>query len=287
MVESIAVVQMRVDPGGKLVNLERSVAFIRQAAAQGARLVILPELCCTEYMALLREPWLAAFAAESLETGPSVAAWTRVCREQGVHVVAGLVEQGPGGLYNSAAVVGPGGLVGVYRKAHLFDGEKELFLPGDTGFPVFDLPIGRVGVLICYDLRFVEAARILGLQGAEILAVPTTWTDLHKPAPWDDRGWCMADYMALAHAYTNRFYVACANRVGGEGDVRYLGCSLVVDPGGKVLGGPAGPDKEAVLTAPVPIAAARSKGLGGNDLWEDRRTDLYADLLGYLPPVSK
>lgn len=281
---SVAVVQMRPEPGQWAANRDRTVQLVRLAADAGASLVVLPEMCCTEYVELLRDPDRLAAAAEPLDGGPSVAAWMAACRETGVHLVAGLVEQAPEGLYNSAAVVGPDGLVGVYRKAHLFEPEKDRFLPGNTGFPVFDLPCGRVGTLICYDLRFVEAARILGLLGAEIVAVPTTWTDLHKPEPWDERGWCQANYLAVAHAYTNRYYVACADRIGTEAGIRYLGCSAVVSPQGRMLRGPVPPEQEGVWVAPANPAAARQKRLGQSSLWDDRRTDLYDPLLGYHQP---
>lgn len=281
---TVAVVQLRPEPADPAGNRTRSVEWIDRAADAGADIVILPELCCTGYADLLRDPGRVRDVAEAIPGGPSVEAWTRACERCGIHVVAGLVERTPRGLYNSAVVVGPAGVVGVYRKAHLFDAEKEVFLPGDTGFPVFDLPSVRLGILICYDLRFVEAPRILALQGAELLAVPATWTDRNKTEPWDARGWCMYDYLALAHAYANRMFVAAADRVGVEAGVRYLGASVVVDPGGRVLAGPAPTDQEMMLVVPVTPAAARDKGLGRNDLWADRRTDLYHSRLGYLRP---
>lgn len=282
----LAVVQTESKPFAKAENLTRSLEWIRQAAEAGAQFVILPELCCTEYMGLVQNPDRLRAVAEP-PNGPSISSWAEACRQFGIHVAAGFVEEAPEGLYNSAAVIGPAGLVGVYRKTHLFDSEKELFVPGNRGYPVFDLPFGRVGVLVCYDLRFVEAARILALEGADVLAVPTTWTDLHKPDPWNEQGWCMANYLAVGHAYTNRCYVACANRIGTEKGVRYLGCSLVVDPYGKVIAGVAPPDKEGIWIAPFDRAIAQSKELGPkSNLWADRRTDLYPERLGLRAVVT-
>lgn len=280
--QRIAVVQYAPDPAGVDRNLERSLDLIAQAASQGADLVILPELALTRY--LLDDPVAAAAAAEPVDGGPGLRAWSQAAARHRLHLVAGFAERGPGGrLYNSAAVIGPDGVLGVYRKLHLFDWERHIFQPGDTGLPVFDLPWGRIGVQICYDLRFAEAARLLALKGIDLLCVPTTWTDLYKPQPFDDRGWCMANYLAQAHAYVNRIYVACANRTGREGRVGYLGASLILSPQGRALAGPAPRDGEALLVADIDPATARDKSLGPEgDLWGDRRADVYrlSDLSG-------
>jgi len=130
----------------------------------------------------------------------------------------------------------------------------------------------------------VEAARLLALAGIQVLCVPTTWTDLYKPQPFDERGWSMANYLAQAHAYINRIYVACANRTGREGDVGYLGGSLILSPQGRVLAGPAPRDFQGVLVADVDPAAAGDKSLGPEgDLWADRRTDVYRLCLAGQP----
>jgi predicted amidohydrolase len=211
--------------------------------------------------------------------GPSVAAWGALAARRGIAVVAGLAERAAADCFNSAVAVGPSGLAGVYRKAHLFAEEKALFRPGDSGPVVVDLPGVRVGLVICFDLRFVELPRALALLGAEVLAVPTTWTDLHKPSPYDERGWCMANVLAQVHAYASRVYVACADRVGAEAGVRYLGASVIFDPSGAPLAGPASADREELLLAPFEPARARDKALGAtNDLFADRRPELYGTL---------
>jgi predicted amidohydrolase len=208
--------------------------------------------------------------------GPTLAAWEAAARRLGVHVVGGLIESDVARLFNTAVLVGPGGYIGRYRKAHLFAMEKGLFEPGDEGFPVFDTDLGRLGLLICFDLRFPEAPRALALGGAEVLCVPTTWTNLYKPIPWDERGYCMANYLAKAHAYLNRCYVACADRIGDEAGITYLGSSLIVDPSGEVVAGPASRDQEEILVAEVNLSRARSKALGDeNDLVNDRRPEFY------------
>lgn len=279
----VAVVQYQPDPVQRDRNLQRSLDLIAEAAGRGADLVVLPELALTGY--LLDAPGAAAEAAEPVPGGPGIQAWCRAAARHRLHLVAGFAERGPAGrVYNSAAVIGPGGLLGVYRKLHLFDWERRVFHPGDGGLPVFDLPWGRIGVQICYDLRFVEAARLLALAGIHVLCVPTTWTDLYKPQPFDERGWSMANYLAQAHAYINRIYVACANRTGREGDVGYLGGSLILSPQGRVLAGPAPRDFQGVLVADVDPAAAGDKSLGPEgDLWADRRTDVYRLCLAGQP----
>ncbi|MDR7455303.1 MAG: nitrilase-related carbon-nitrogen hydrolase, partial [Armatimonadota bacterium] len=150
----IAVIQMAAPWSTPAAARAHSVGLLRRAAAAGAQLAVLPELCTISYDFRGRgdvEPH-----AEPLD-GPSVRAWEAVARETGLHVVAGLPERDGETLYNSAVVVGPGGLLGAYRKAHLYAFERGIFAPGAGGFPVWHLPVGRVGVLICYDLRFAEA----------------------------------------------------------------------------------------------------------------------------------
>ncbi len=281
---TVAVVQMRPRPGDVAGNRARTVEAVRHAAAQGADLIVLPELCTTGYD--FPDAGALAAQAEPLAGGPTVAAWAAEAARLGLSVVGGLAERAPEGCYNAAVAVGPGGVVAVYRKAHLFAAEKTLFQPGDTGPVVADLPCGRVGLVVCFDLRFLELPRALALAGADLLAVPTTWTDLYKPNPYDERGWCMANVLAQVHAYANRVYVACADRVGAEAGVRYLGASVVFDPVGAPLAGPASPDDEEILLAPFDPARARDKRLGDtNDLFTDRRPELYGLLAG--PPVGE
>ncbi len=282
---SVAVVQMRPRPGDVAGNRARTVEAVRRAAAQGADLVVLPELCTTGYDFAAAAALMAQ--AEPVPEGPTVAAWAAEAARLGVSVVGGLTERAPEGCYNAAVAVGPHGVAAVYRKAHLFAAEKALFRPGDSGPVVAELPCGRVGLVVCFDLRFPELPRALALAGADLLAVPTTWTDLYKPNPYDERGWCMANVLAQVHAYANRVYVACADRVGAEAGVRYLGASVIFDPGGVPLACPASPDGEEILVAPFDPARARDKRLGDtNDLFADRRPDLYGALSG-APPAAR
>lgn len=255
----------------------RTVGVLEEAARMGAQLAVLPELCTISYDLGTREETLAV--SESLD-GPSVAAWRDVARRFEMFVVAGLPERARGRLYNAAVLVGPQGVVGVYRKVHLYGREREVFDPGPEGFSVWTLPVGRVAALLCYDLRFAEAVRILLLRGAQLLCVPTTWTDLGKSQPWDDRGWCGANYLAAGHAYANRMWVACADRAGWDGRVRTLGCSAIFAPSGYAVAGPAPPEGEAILLADCDLPAVEGmRRLGGIDLVADRRPELYRELV--------
>jgi predicted amidohydrolase len=173
-------------------------------------------------------------------------------------------------------VVGPQGHLATYRKLHLFNDEKSWFEPGGD-LPVVELPFGRVGMVICFDLWFPEAARALALAGAEIIAVPTNWVASFRRQVYNDAGYCLGDIVAMATAGQNGVVVACADRVGVERDVRFLGCSVIVGSDGWPLQGPAGHEDEALLVADVDldsVAAARRR-TPRNHLIEDRRPDSY------------
>ena len=269
-------------------NVERGAHAIQEAAENGADLIILPEMANSGYV--VHSSAEARALAERPEESPAVARWHQLAQEHDAYVVAGFGEKvSDTALYNSALVIGPSGILGTYRKTHLFFEEKLYYRPGDLGFPVFDLPFGRIGILICYDLRFPEASRILALKGADVICVPTNWVSMMTPDRlWDTQGYCQANYVALANAVMNQVYLACADRVGEERGVQFLGCSLIIDPAGTPLAGPASTDGEEVLVTQMNLSTAR-RAKNRNDLnhtWLDRRTDLYSATLGYVPDPS-
>ncbi|MFQ5795089.1 MAG: nitrilase-related carbon-nitrogen hydrolase [Candidatus Bipolaricaulia bacterium] len=267
----VAVAQLAPGPN-RAQNVAETINAIREAAERGAQLIVLPELCTSSYQ-LGNEPlerW-----AEEIPAGESVQRWLREAEALDLYMVAGLLERAGDHCYNTALVLGPQGVLARYRKPHLFGWEGRRLTAGNGRFHSIDVEGARLGVLICYDLRFVEAVRLLALDQVQLLCVPVTWTDTGKSQPWDQYGLCAAAHLALGHAYANRLFVLCANRVGTEKRVRYLGNSLIAGPTGQAVAGPAGPDERAVLVTEIDPRQADDKRVGPNDLFVDRRTDLY------------
>lgn len=269
----IAVVQFAAEAYRPSENRRRSVEFIEEAAGRGAGLVILPELAISGYAL---DAGRLAEVAEPLD-GPTLECWTLAAAEYGVLVAGGFCEKGVGVLYNSAILVGASGALLHYRKLHLFDRERGVFSPGDLGLPVVDTPLGRIGLCVCYDLRFVEVARLLALQGAALVAVPTAWVGGFDQVPRDKEGYITQARGAVVQANLNQVYIACASQAGVRVDQRFLGNSLIVDPFGKVLVGPLDDISERVLIADYDagvalVAQHRSELVNPRD---DRRTDVY------------
>ena len=274
---TVACIQMEPRIGEKEANVARTLEKIAEAAGKGARLIVLPELCNSGYVFASREE---AFAlAEPVPDGPTTLAWLEAARRHGATIVAGICERAGDALYNSAAVVGPSGFIGTYRKAHLWGAENLFFEPGDVGMPVWRTPFGRMAVAICYDGWFPETYRLAALQGADILCVPTNWV----PMPDQPPGMLvMANILAMGGAHSNSMYVAGADRVGVERGQPFLGCSLIVSHTGFPLAGPASATDEAILYAEVNLSDARRKRVlnSFNQPLRDRRIDLYDEMLG-------
>ncbi|MGO8686845.1 MAG: nitrilase-related carbon-nitrogen hydrolase [Candidatus Dormibacteria bacterium] len=255
-------------------NRAAAVACVEAAAERGAHLVVLPELASSGYVFSGEEE--AGRLAEDPDTGETVAALVEVCRRRSLYVVTGLDEAGDGCRHNSAVVLGPEGRLATYRKLHLFYDEQSWFRPG-AELVVVDLPIARVGVAICYDLWFPEVARALALRGAEVIAVPTNWVSSFRRRLHDEHGYCQGDIMAMAAAAANGTVVACADRVGVERGVIFLGASIIVGPDGWPLAGPASPDREELLVADVDLGAVERARwrTPRNHLLRDRRPEVY------------
>lgn len=269
---TVACVQMAPRVGDKAANVARSLELIGQAAAGGARLVVLPELTSSGYAFSSREE---AFAlAESATEGAAVLAWSEAARRLGIHLVAGFAERDGDRLYNSAAVFGSRGLLGTYRKLHLWNDEHLFFEPGDHGLPVFHTEIGRLAAIICYDGWFPEVYRALALKGVDLVAVPTNWV----PMPGQEaHQTAMANVLTMAAAHSNGLTVACASRIGAERGQLFIGQSIVVGSDGWPLAGPASPANEEVLLARVNLLRLRQgRRLNAfNDVLRDRRSDVY------------
>ncbi|MBZ9780653.1 nitrilase family protein [Pseudomonas sp. REP124] len=261
-------------------NLSQSLELAQEAVNGGANLIVLPELCNTGYLFTNRQD---AFAhAERVPDGPSVQLWIDFARKQKVYLVAGVAERDGMRLFNTGVLLGPCGFIGKYRKAHLWNLEKLWFTPGDLGFPVFDTPIGRIGLLICWDIWFPEVPRILSQQGADIICSLNNWVWTPPPL-FDDAGKCMASYLTMTAAHVNNVFIAAASRIGEERGARYLGCSLIAGTNGWPIGAVASADQQEILFADIDLTSSRSAPIWNalNDLHRDRRTDLYDPMLGY------
>ena len=261
-------------------NLHCSLRLALEAVNGGANLIVLPELSNTGYYFSNRQD--AFDHSEVIPGGASMQTWMEFARQHNVYLVAGLAERDGMRLFNTGVLVGPEGLIGKYRKAHLWNLEKLWFTPGDLGFPVFDTPIGRIGLLICWDIWFPEVPRILSQQGADIICSLNNWVWTPPPL-FDDAGKCMASYLTMTAAHVNNVFIAAASRIGEEREARYLGCSLIAGTNGWPIGTVASADQQEILFADIDLTSARSAPIWNNlnDLHRDRRTDLYDQMLGY------
>jgi 5-aminopentanamidase len=274
----VAVAQLEPKLAEKERNVDSCLVRLEEAAAQEAQLTVFPECAIPGYMFDSAEEALP-FAEEI--PGPSTEAFERECRRLGVHAITGLIEREGDTLYNAAILVGPEGLIGSYRKTHLpFLGVDRFVTPGDE-LKVFDTVLGRIGLIICYDLRFPEVTRTLALHGADLVALPTNFPMAAK---------VQTEVITLGRAAENRIYLLCANRVGKERTGEFCGWSQIVDPYGKRLA-EAGETEEALLVAEVDVEKARDKDYvvpGEYELYlfGHRRPELYGALVEEQSPVE-
>lgn len=269
---TIACIQYEPVIGEPDKNLAEMEARIREAHAKGADLVVLPELADSGYVFESLDE--TAQLARPIPDGESAQRLCALAAELGLHIVSGLAEVYAGKFYNSAMLCGPGGHIGTYRKLHLWYRENLFFEPGNLGLPVFDTPLGRIGMAICYDGWFPETFRELSAAGAEIVCVPTNWVPMPEQDPEVE---AMANVLHKAAAHSNGLYIACADRVGTERGQPFIGQSLILDATGWPLAGPASRTDEAILIAKVSPAALREKRQLNefNNIVGDRRTDVY------------
>ena len=260
----IAVLQSRSEAGAVTANLLGLEAHAAQAADAGAGLLICPEMFLSGYN-------IGAEAAARLAEwadGPSLARVGVIARDNGIALLIGYPERGAdGAIYNAARLIGREGRgLANYRKCHLFGAlDRAMFRAGESPPAVVDLEGVRIGLLICYDVEFPEAVRMLALAGAELVAVPTALM-----APYD----VVARTLVPARAIENQVFIAYANRIGREGDRPYVGQSCIVGPDGADLAR-AGPDEEALLLADLDVGAI-ARARSAQSYLRDRRPDLYA-----------
>lgn len=263
-------------------NVRKTVPRIEEAAAKGAKIIGLQEMFTTKYFCINQDPRNFDLA-EPIETGPSVTELAKVAKRLGVVIVAPLFEaRGSEVYHNTAAVIdADGSVLGKYRKMHIpqdpgFE-EKFYFTPGDLGFRTWKTAHGDIGVLICWDQWYPEAARLTALGGAQILFYPTAigWLPEEKAAlgKAQHNAW---ETVQRGHGVANGCYVAATNRVGTEGRTQFWGQSFVSDPYGEIVAR-ASSDREEVLLADCDLVKQREF----RRIWpffRDRRIDAYGDL---------
>jgi predicted amidohydrolase len=212
--------------------------------------------------------------AEPLD-GPSVSDWAALARQHELVVVGGVCEREGETLRNTAVIVDPSGLRAAYRKAHLWDREGHVFCAGDGPPPVVESLYGRIAVVVCYDLEFPEWMRLPALAGAELVCAPVNWP--REPRPPGERP--QEVVRVQASASVNRMFIAVADRVGRERGVDWVGGSVIVDPAGFPIAGPAGDEETVTVLASCELGQAREKRISPhNDVLTDRRPELYAPI---------
>jgi len=262
-----AAVQFEPTLGDRKGNLRTLLKLTEGAAIAGAKLIVLPEMATTGYCFHDR-----AEIAPHVEPipGPTTAAFSAICAAHDCWIVLGMPEvlEESGTYYNSAVLLGPSGVEGLYRKTHAYISDPKWAKDGDLGLPVFDTPLGRIGIAICMDAAYPETFRIPALRGADIIAFPTNWLTEKAPSPtW----W--------ARAVESGVYVIAANRWGLERGVQFDGGSCIIDPDGTILNSV--DDGDAVITATIDPARARTKRPHTDTpghLFDSRRHDAYTTL---------
>jgi len=264
----VAAVQMDIKIFEKEQNLARVIEKMEEAARAGAKVVVFPECALTGYCFTSREE---AWPLAETVPGPSTEKLAAAAKSLDCTAIVGLLETAGTTMYNSAAVVDPTGVLGAYRKMHLPCLGIDWFnAVGDKPFPVFATKHGRIGVNICYDCSIPEAARVLKLQGAQLLVIPTNW-------PLGSDSWA---HTPKVRATENHFHVIACDRVGEERGFRFCGHSQIVDFMGNVHG-EAGETEETIIYADLDLAAAdhnrvvRVPGTWEFDRIASRRPEMY------------
>jgi 5-aminopentanamidase len=274
MMKTIAGVQTDVVLGETQKNRARLVEWLADPRIRDADLVVFPECVLSGYcFDSLDEAWPYA---ETIP-GTSTQAIERLCREQRRFVAFGMLEQGPHGqLFNSCVLIGPEGIVAVYRKIHLpFLGIDRFTTPGTDAFQVHQANEMRIGLHICYDGIFPESGRVMSLDGADLLILPTNWP------PGADT---FAKYIPNARALENNVYFLSVNRVGTERGFRFIGQSKLCDTNGNTVA-EAPENEEAIIIGQIDLERARNKRLvrvpGKHviDRWKDRHPELYTRIV--------
>ena len=251
--------------GEVAANLAKVLSALQHVDAD---VIVLPELAFTGYYFQDRSELMSM--AEDPETSATVEGLTRLCRERDFFLVTGFAERCADKLFNSALLIGPHGVLGTYRKLHLFNTEKDYFDPGDTPLETTDVRGAKIGMMVCFDWAFPEVARILSLQGADILCHPSNLV----------LDWCQK--AMVTRCLENAVFAVTANRIGADvrphGELTFTGQSQVTAPKGEIVYR-AARDAEELYIAEVDLSLARDKFMTlKNDVIRDRRPEFYASL---------
>jgi N-carbamoylputrescine amidase len=280
---NIGLVQMSCSADGK-ANLEKAIAGVREAASKGAQIVCLQELFTSLYFCDVED--YENFKLAEPIPGPTTDALSAIAKETGVVIIASLFEKRAQGLYHNTTAVldADGTYLGKYRKMHIPDDpayfEKFYFTPGDLGYKIFKTKFANIGVLICWDQWYPEAARLTALMGAEILFYPTAigWATSQDAATNEEQynAW---QTIQRSHAVANGVHVVSVNRVGFEqnGAMKFWGGSFVSNPFGSLLA-KASHDEEEVMVVPVDLSKTDSYRTHW-PFMRDRRIDSYGDIV--------
>ncbi len=278
---NIACAQIDCVLGEPQKNLNKIISSIRDAAERDAKLVMFPECALTGYA---YESLAEAIPFAERIDGRSAQAIAEVCRETDAYAVAGFIEADGDNYYNAAMLVGPDGVVGNYRKTHMpFLGIDRFLTPGDRLYQVFELPFGKVGLNVCYDISFPEPARVLKLMGAELIALITNWPTA---------AWRSPEFVAGTRALENHVFYAATDRVGTERGWKFIGRSKVADCNGDSLG-EASAENEELLIVAIDFQEANNNrivNVAGSyefDRIKDRRPDLYSRITGSVASEAK
>lgn len=269
----IAVCQLPLNIENQNENINLANAAIYEAAAQGAQLIVLPELtnsgCIFRNIAELEE------RAITLD-GALLKEWAALAERLNVVLVAGLALKESGNFYNSSVIIDSTGLRGWYKKVHLWGDEIDFFTPGEEAPLIVDTSIGRIATMVCYDLEFPEWVRLTMLGGAAILALPMNWPESGRPAEQTP----LAAVLVQAAATQNKLIIAAADRTRTERGVAWVGSSVISDSNGvvEIIADRNKFDQTQVLVADVEVPVNRKLGQR-NDVRADRRPDLYQKIL--------
>lgn len=271
----LACVQSNVVFGDAAANASRAIQRIKILKEDGVDLAIFPEAYLTGYcVGSQEEADSIAIAADS----KPILDIKNACDELDILVITGFAEMDAGVVYNTAALFEPGREPRFYRKTHLPELGLDKFVCAGQALPVFETRLGKIGVLICFDLRPPEAARVLALNEAELIVLPTNWPVGAEVS---------AGYISVARAAENRVFIATCNRVGDENGFTFIGQSKIIDVGGKILA--AAGAVEEVIIGEVDLSDARQKrmvaipGKYETEVFASRNPALYGPILRELP----